>query len=54
MWVSMAKWKWKISITKNYCWIYPPTRGEILVTGKINNLLNIGFGFNSEAQEERT
>ena len=39
----------KSTLLKTIAELYPPTRGEILVTGKINNLLNIGFGFNSEA-----
>ena len=39
----------KSTLLKTIAGVYPPTRGEILVTGKINNLLNIGFGFNSEA-----
>jgi|TARA_B100000575_G_scaffold291491_1_gene297538 lipopolysaccharide transport system ATP-binding protein len=39
----------KSTLLKTIAGVYPPTGGEILVTGKINNLLNIGFGFNSEA-----
>ena len=38
----------KSTLLKAIAGIYPPTTGTVDVNGKINNLLNIGFGFNAE------
>jgi lipopolysaccharide transport system ATP-binding protein len=38
----------KSTLLKTVAGIYPPVKGQLNVTGKINNLLNIGFGFNPE------
>jgi lipopolysaccharide transport system ATP-binding protein len=43
----------KSTLLKTIAGIYPPTTGTINVTGKINNLLNIGYGFNAELTGEK-
>lgn len=42
----------KSTFLKTIAGIYPPVRGEVNVIGEINNLLNIGFGFNPEVSGE--
>ncbi len=38
----------KSTLLKTIAGIYPPQEGKLEVVGKVNNLLNIGFGFNAE------
>ena len=38
----------KSTLLKTIAGIYPPQEGNLEVIGKVNNLLNIGFGFNAE------